>query len=242
VRPITGKEVSVKRTATMLALALAVGITVLSIPGGAAGGDGYFPLKEGKTWTYQVSAETRFGGGQLKLTVANLAPRDLKGKRVVPQHARGEQGQSELKFLVGDAEGIAEVATQGSQDIEPKLKNPPEYVIKFPVKPGNQWEVKGETSALSEKISLPLRCAIESTSDAVTITAGNFTGCLKIKCLGETTKTVGVGIMATKANIRVEEHRWYGPGVGLIRLLRIEESNHLMLGGGKGTIELLSHK
>lgn len=59
---------------------------VVTLPGCSDSTETYYPLKEGRTWEYQMSAGSMLGpGGTTKVIVTNFAPRELKGKKVTPQ-------------------------------------------------------------------------------------------------------------------------------------------------------------
>jgi len=94
-----------------------------------------------------------------------------------------------FQFFIEDGSGIYQFAVQSPFDPEPKVCESPLYLIKFPVKAGTSWEGRGETflTTITGK-SVNLKCTIESIDDVVTVPAGIFKNCLRIKRHGETGK------------------------------------------------------
>lgn len=200
----------------------------------------YYPLKEGRTWEYQMSAGSMLGGGGTeKVIVTNFAPRELKGKKVTPQKVDAG-GQSYFTFISEDAEGIYEFATQPPGAVDPEIKTNPNYFLKYPIKVGTSWDDKMETSLLMEKVPVMLKSVIESIDEVVTVPAGTFKGCVKVKSMGTTKKNLGAFMGA--ATINVENYSWYAPGIGNIKSITKENSNHLMVGSGELTLQLESFK
>lgn len=89
-------------------------------------------------------------------------------------------------------------------------------------------------------VSVTLKSTIESVDEVVTVPAGTFKGCVRVKSVGTTKKDVGafMGI----ATIIVEHYDWYAPGVGKIKSIVKEKSNHLMVGSGEMTMQLETFK
>ena len=116
------------------------------------GEQGYYPLKEGSTWEYQIS----LGRGQTERGVlTNLAQRDLKGKKVTPQKFDIGQ-QSYFTFIAADDTGIYEYAQQPAGALEPEVPSVPSFLFKYPLKTGNTWDGTTEPKFLSAKISIPI--------------------------------------------------------------------------------------
>jgi hypothetical protein len=169
----------------------------------------YYPLAQGRTWTYQVSfkLQTLFGGEQSgTLALANLAPRQLDGKSVTPQKMEMQIGGSshyEFQYMVDDSSGVYEFAEQDSGDVEPKVKSVPEYTLKEPVKAGTSWSAT--VTSLSGP-SVPGEATIESTDEAVDVPAGSFKDCVKVHIVGTAKGATGN-----------EEYEWFAPSVGLVK-------------------------
>ena len=190
-------------------LLLAYGITI------SYAGESYYPLDKGKTWIHIMSGKDASGfGGSFKLKTVNLGPRNLKGKKVVPQKI-SSGNRAEFSFIVSDEKGICEYANQEPSDIKPKIHSAPDFYIK-----------------------LPVQISIVGVSEDVFVSAGSFSKCIHVKKFGTINKDIPP---FDKAQVMVEEHSWFAPGVGRVRVVTKEKSNNLMLGSGRGSMELESY-
>lgn len=217
-------------------------VAVLSLPnhiGCTKSTESYVPLEEGRTWTYQVGRKRTGLSDNYSVKLASYPYRELEGKRVTPVEYKFKSG-SIFYFLLGDANGAGRFARQRSTDVEPEITSPPYYYIKYPIQAGTNWEVKCETFLLKERLPITLNKTIESTDETVTVPAGTFNNCLKVKAIGKTEKNLGY--MLGVAKISVEEHIWYAPGIGLVKSVRKENSNNLLVGSGEASSQLTSFK
>lgn len=203
----------------------------------SVGSDSYFPLSEGMTWKYNISIDSMLGGQkELNFTIINFPSRELEGKEVTPRKT-DIQEQIIFDFVINDANGIYSFADQGHNELEPKIRQTQTYYIKYPIKVGTTWEEIYKTNLLAEKVSVTTTSIIESIDDVVTVSAGTFEKCLKIKSVGHIKKTIGVfGVV----DISIEQYNWYAPGVGFVKEIAKEMSNNLKLGGGTITGQLES--
>ena len=78
--------------------------------------------------------------------------------------------QQNSAFFFNDKEGIIFYATQAEKDNEPKVFPHSFYYIKNPLKVGTTWG-GGESP----------RGSIESVTETVTVQAGTFANCVKVK-------------------------------------------------------------
>ncbi len=213
-------------------------INILCIPffvlvvllGCSKGSESYYPLKEGMTWEYRYSS--RSGGGLVteqsettKLLVTNFAPRELKGKEVTPQKM-DIGGSIIFMFFTEDSNGIHRFAVQQSGAVEPEILPSSGYEIKYPIKVGTTWDTG-------------IKFTIESIDDVVTVSAGTFKRCVKIKGIGASKKQVETGGVA---NIRIENYYWFAPGVGLIKKITKSTSDSRYVGSLEITSQLESFK
>ena len=213
-------------------LLLAYGITI------SYAGESYYPLDKGKTWIHIMSGKDASGfGGSFKLKTVNLGPRNLKGKKVVPQKI-SSGNRAEFSFIVSDEKGICEYANQEPSDIKPKIHSAPDFYIKFPIKVGASWDAVYKTAFLNQEIELPVQISIVGVSEDVFVSAGSFSKCIHVKKFGTINKDMPP---FGKAQVMVEEHSWFAPGVGRVRVVTKEKSNNLMLGSGRGSMELESY-
>ncbi len=161
----------------------------------------YYPLDEGSFWDYEIVV-TEFGRSRDPSfeRIRNLAQVRVNGEEVTPRKAESPGG---MTFLVAAREdGVCLVGGQPANQDEPTLLDEPDYFIKEPIEVGATWTYEGITMT------------IEATGVSVTVPAGAFDGCLKIKRAG----TIEGQYMGPRATvIESEGYEWYAPGVGLIK-------------------------
>ncbi|MBU4349051.1 peptidoglycan DD-metalloendopeptidase family protein [bacterium] len=189
----------------------------------------YFPLDEGRKWEYQVllkegggwypGPESEISGKQI---ITNFPQRELEGKKVTPQQVnyilRGSSRTS-FWFYIEDQSSVYEFAHQKTGQIEPEIAY--DIIINYPIKIGNSWQ-ETETSAFKPEISIPVESTIKSINEIVTVPAGTFEGCLKIKTIGFAEKVTGKWLgLGEEEKVRIdgESYKWFAPGVGLIKAI-----------------------
>jgi|GEM_PF-4111578 len=191
----------------------------------------YFPLDEGKRWEYQFflkTGEDRHLGPVSKMSgeriLTNFPQRELKGKKVTPQQVEDKvRGSSYISFwfYIEDQSGVYEFAYQKPGQIQPKIIH--DFIIKYPIKIGNNWQ-ETESSDFEPEISILVESTIESISEVVTVPAGTFEGCLKIKTVGFAEKDTS-GEWLPKQTVRIDRewYKWFAPGIGIIKVILKEE-------------------
>jgi hypothetical protein len=213
-------------------------MNLMVFPGSA---ESYYPLKEGMNWEYQFLLTSMLSniGGQ-KMIVTNFAPREMKNETVTPQKV-DVLGQSSFVYIGKDNNGVFEFAKQLPNAFEPGINKSPQYILKNPINVGISWVVEYETVLLNRNFSIPLNTTIENIDEIVTIPAGTFKNCVRVKYTGRVDRNLGP--FKGKARINVESHSWYAPGVGMIKSIIEEKCNHLLVGqGGTISVQLNSYK
>jgi hypothetical protein len=183
---------------TALLLALSLGM-----PGSARCdelSESYYPLKEGMKWEYLVISNA---SDTKKLTITNLAPREVQGKKVTPrQWDLG--GHIFIEFMEKDDSGIYRYAEQIGEKGAPTLVTPKECHLRFPITEGNSWNMATKIGNSTLNVALML----ESVSEEVKVPAGTFKDCLKIKQVGS--NDAGTSVMG---------YEWYAPKEGIVKSL-----------------------
>jgi len=184
--------------------------------------EAYYPLKEGMVWVYSVTSDKR---GTTKITVTNLAPREIKGKSVFPR--KWDVGGAVKYYFIGkDDHGVYRFAEQKGEGGEPQETKPKVYYLKNPVDRGTTWDI---STKLGED-DLKVNVTIEAIREKVQVPGGTYNDCVKVKheC-GGPAKEGGGG------NLSLTAYEWYAPGVGLVKsMFTIQRS----LKGEKGEAKL----
>jgi hypothetical protein len=163
----------------------------------------FFPLKEGMTWTYVITSDKH---PTQKISITNLPPREINGVKLTPR--KSQAGEATTYFLIGsDDSGIYRYGEQKSENSEPIITQPKDYYLRNPVALGTTWD---SYTKLGD-IDLTITLEIQSLSDEVTVPAGTFKECLKIKHTGSNQKD--------DPGVSVEAYEWFAPNVGLVKCL-----------------------
>jgi hypothetical protein len=177
--------------------------------------ESYYPLKEGMTWVYGISSNKP---GVKKITVTNLAPRELQGKSVTPR--KWEVGGGvRYYFIAKDDAGVYRYAEQRGDTGEPRIITPKVYYLKNPVDNGTNWDISTKMGEDELKVNI----TVESIRETVQVPAGKYQECVKLKHEGK--------MEAKEGALSLTAYEWYAPGVGLVKsMFTIKKS-------GKGEAE-----
>jgi len=179
----------------------------------------YFPLKPGMAWTFRFSGST---GGTGELTTTNQAPRAVFGFTAVPQrNAGGDKTYTE--FYADDGSGIRHVAIDESEGLQSRLSDH-SYVIKLPIAAGTSWS---EIDRTFDGTVYDATTRIESVNDNVSVPAGTFSGCIRIRSTGSASAAKGsarapgatarLRLAADDDEVSIEDYYWLAPGVGPVK-------------------------
>jgi hypothetical protein len=161
----------------------------------------YYPLKEGMTWVYGVTS-SRPGAQKIKIT--NLAPRELQGQKVTPR--KWEVGDSVRIYFIAKGDfGVYRYAEQMTPTGEPQIVTPQVFYLKDPVDKGTYWDISTKMGENDLKVAV----IIEDIHEKVTVPAGTYEECVKVKHEG--------GTQGAKASLSITAYEWYAPGVGLVK-------------------------
>lgn len=219
-------------------------LLMLVLPGslGACGRamPAYYPLEEGLRWQYDIHVMTMDGPQRKKYLVSNLPPVQYGGQ---PLNVRASADGRRMYYRVEPA-GVVRIG-ESAPDSPPQLYTTPRLV--FPARTDTHvtWtdteftvtlEHTGPPEHSLNRITVPvvLQYRIEATDVEITVPAGTFGNCVRIRGVGTTSKNVGFYVGHT--NIRVENTEWYAPGVGLVKAVREETTTSTVL--PRGSYEL----
>jgi hypothetical protein len=185
---------------------------------GRAGLAQYFPLKPGMAWTFRFTGST---GATGELTTANQAPRNVFGFTTVPQENAGGN-KTYTEFYADDGMGIRHVAIDESEGLQSRLSDH-SYVIKLPVSAGTSWR---EIDRTFDGTVYDATTRIESVNDNVSVPAGTFSGCVRIRSTGFASamkgsarapgRDSGLRLVAGE-DVSIEDYYWLAPGVGPVK-------------------------
>ncbi len=214
-----------------------------------AGEKSFFPLNEGRTWTYRITknideaAEPDID----HISFAMKGPQKLESGIAERRHS--DNGVD--YFLRSDEQGIYRVGSRNTLDENPKSDNPPRFVLKKPFVIGTQWQAATVPYLLQRRNEVPKEVrytskpimmvyAIVALDQKVETPAGQFEGCIKV--MGEAKIKLYVDAQFSWRDIPLFTTEWYCPGVGLVRVERIETSPSKFMRGGSQTLDLVAYE
>jgi hypothetical protein len=207
----------------------------------------YFPLNKGYKWQYDVALITRDGLLNQKYIFNNLGQRELNGE---PVYLR-QSIDGSVSYYSATEEGTYYLGNIQNKSLPPEFQEYRQVILPKDISVGTEWEDTTITKLLKKtgppqktvfKIiaEVPLDVKVESLNETVTVPAGHFENCLKISMEGFVFKNAGNYVGLTM--VSVEQTNWYAPGVGLVKLERLETTEKKALDKGTLLVELTNFK
>jgi hypothetical protein len=201
---------------------IAVTLSLLLAAGGCGprAGD-YFPLDPGRSWDYRVTVAIRGETREQRLLLGSVAPTTVDGTVYHPR--RRLDGR--LEFHERAADGVLSVDPVSGRKA---------LVLPPTPQSGAKWqgsthifflEVTGVFTPTFEarvQQSIPVEFVVEAENDTVTVGAGTFENCLRVRSAGSLFAGSTLKDFMGIRFIKVEQTDWYAPGVGLIKRVRNE--------------------
>lgn len=207
-----GGEVSAKK----IGAAGLVALSVLSGCGGSTEAERFYPLAEGRSWSYVMTfrngTEPDARTIETHSKVTNLASQRFDGQSVTPQRNEA-MGGAQVRLIRASSEGIAEVATQSDPTATPVPRVPPNGVLRTPLQVGNAWQATWQSSQFAQTTLLPMTKTVSRTDGTITLPAGEFANCLVLSIKGQGPVRAPEG----PVEVTVEGEEWFAPDVGMIR-------------------------
>jgi hypothetical protein len=209
-----------------------------------AGASEYFPLKEGHSGTY-VCESLRAG---MKITYQAewlvLPQKRLGDQLVIPvkntMTTEGPEAKTRIsyRFFRENDDGIRIAAKQDPGTFSPSFSQREEWELKFPLAVGGSWGRELDYVYANQKFVAPVTNTIEKMDDIVTVPAGKFEKCMKVK----TYYSGKINLKSSGGNLEltVEGEGWYAPGIGLIKGCLRTKCDKPDLDGRESCMELKS--
>lgn len=204
--------------------------------------DYLYKHKEGTVKTFKIITKGPLVDNSGSNSAKALAPMMLAGKKVYPWVWKNGL----VLYMHYDKIGVYTLAGQKPSDVEPQIVKNINYEIKYPIKVGTSWQKELTTYLLEKKIDVSCTRKIESLKDTVTVPAGTFKNCLRMKTWGKrvikgNNPYISKYLMPTKGFwVSVEIHSWYAPKVGWIKSIIKHNTNHSHVGYPTERVMLLT--
>lgn len=208
----------------------------------------YFPLENGRHWTYELSEANPLGSRTERVEMRNAGSRERNGETY---YLRRSTVGTEY-WLKLDDRNIVRTGLRTAVEFEPRDDTLPHTVIPIEPKLGDTWENASQPFILEratpfrerflhhDSVRFTLLMKVTSVSEDVTVPAGTFKNCLKVE--GDAAINVLADPRIGASEVIVHHTEWYAPGVGLIKLERKEPLETTQIVGGEVTMELLDYQ
>lgn len=200
----------------------------------------YFPLDDGWTWGYRVTIDTPATGKiELRSYVSNLARERVGDATAVPRmfhngrvYRYADQPDGIRRLEHGDSGGEAAPAAPGR------------YVLMRPIEAGTKWRQRNRTYLLRKHffsdetvpVGMEFDYVIETTDDVVSVPAGTFTRCVRLR--GAATTMYELSPLIGNVPVEVETLEWFAPDIGLVKMVRRETTQPQNPDSGELVMEL----
>ena len=220
--------------------------TVRRVPAGFdfSAGVEYSVSREGFTKEYSVSLNR---GNETKESrhEAVVGPKtNLNGIEVsttiITKRKPGAGPLSSKYFSVENDEGVKSIAHQGPFDKSPKTEEQDAWELKYPLFAGKTWTSTDKINSLKEKFTAPITSVAEAMDDVVSVPAGTFKNCMRIK--RSFSGKVNFWSYGGEVEVTLERYLWYAPGFGYIKGVDNIKCSNPELGGGESHMEMISYK
>ena len=209
----------------------------------------FFPLDEDRSWTYRITKniDEATEPDIDHLSFMMKGPQQLESGPTQRRHS--DNGVD--YFLRSDEQGIYRAGSRNTLDENPTPDDPLRFVLKKPFVVGTQWQATTVPYLLQRRNEVPREVrytskpimmvySIAALDQKVETPAGQFEGCIKVT--GEAKIKLYVDAQFSWRDIPLFTSEWYCPGVGLVRVERVETSPSKFMRGGNQTLDLIAYK
>jgi hypothetical protein len=214
-----------------------------------AGGADYFPLEEGRGWSYRVETELTGQSPTIRaFRIDNVGKKRFRGETYSVR--RTSDGTD--YYVRRDESGIFRYAKRTIIETRPTLDASRRMVLPMPMpdNAGKSWSVLSQTYTLHrvspnyeppyENIAyFHMTYSVVGLDEDVTVPAGHFKHCLLVEGQAQIDQYAGANTDEGSGEVEVTTREWYAPGVGLVKMERTEPLDGSVFKGGKVLMELV---
>jgi hypothetical protein len=212
------------------------------------GGVGYFPLDEGRKWSYRVI--TSLTGSAPVVSTLNIKNIGRKTSQDKQYWVRRTSHGTDYYFQENET-GIYRVAKRTIVETKPRLDKISRMVMPLPTpkKVGKSWSVLSQSYTLhrvSPNYEPPfenvarfhMTYTVVGLDEEVTVPAGTFKNCLLIEGQAQIDQHAGANTDEGDGEIEITTREWYAPNVGMVKMERNEPLDGSVFKGGSVVMEL----
>ncbi len=210
----------------------------------------YFPLGKVKSWSYKVEIEPEVEQKTIyKKINLSLGKKflEINGEKNSIYPFLREDGS--MFFYQDSNNGIFRKGFAFIKDKKISAEIKKRIVLPYPQDIGKQWSVESKTYLILKRYpyydyrattNFKIDYEIISKNEVISTPLGKFRNCLLVRGIGKT-KFIGDSEIGSIA-INISSEEWYAQGIGLIKSIRIEETDSDLFGTTKMTQVLESYK
>lgn len=210
----------------------------------------YFPLAPHSEWTYEVTTDIDDATHKSVQVIRTLDARRHDGKPIAVRRSEIDASIGVEYWLRETPESIERIAQRTDLQDEAVFDPSPRTVLKLPLKAGGTWAAPSVAYTILRKSEYPrelkygkpvsMTYNVEALDEEVTVPAGTFRHCARVKGLAELTLYTDPVSGFRKVPITTTE--WYCPGVGLTKLERVEPLSTSFFSGGSVKMVLSDYR
>ncbi len=201
-----------------------------------------FPVVEGRLLRYRQEVQLVKVNRQGAYLLSGLAAKPVDGRR----YQRLQVNAGAVRLYAVEEGMVYLFGEAGSEAVD--WFQPPRPVLPQAPEVGQHWQAGTRTGVLETtvdpfrrlyRLALPLTLTytVESVDAVVSVPAGRFAHCVRIRAEGSTHYEGDRTLFPTEVSVIQTE--WYAPGVGLVRSRREERTGSKVLPAGSFTLELV---
>ena len=153
-------------------------------------------------------------------------------------------------YLQRTPDGLYRIGARDRHSLTETWEPAPQKILPLQPKVGDSWTVDSRLGLIESRtfarqdrlrnrtIPVALRYEIYSSEESITVPAGTFDNCLALRATGSVVVRTDRG--NASAEVLVTRQDWYAPGVGLVKSVRVEESESPFLKSGSYEQALLA--
>ena len=204
----------------------------------------YFPLADGHWWYFKVETTVLDERREHRQLITNLGRGSYHGNavysrrqstRLTEHFVRSPWG---VEQLLG-AQRATDSAIRSARVFPADLDAKEDWTL------GSRLAViESRTFARQDRLrtrDLPveLTVSVAATGEFVEVPAGRFSDCVKLRAIGQ--RSVRTDRGNATGDVQVQHDEWYAPGVGLVKVERVESSDSPFLKAGYYAMSLLAY-
>ncbi len=210
----------------------------------------WFPLNAGASWNYQITTDTD-GAVRRSTQSIRVTGQGIYNGAPVQTRRTETSGNIGVEYLLqASPREIVRIAQRTDLQDFPVADAVPRTVLKLPLTVGANWAAPTVAYAILRKNEFPremkfvkpvtMTYTVESVDEAVEVPAGRFSACARV--VGRADLTIYADPVSGFRKVPITTTEWYCKGVGLVKLVRLENIETSFFSGGSVEMVLTGYQ